>query len=419
MKWLEWFIARRYLASRKKGRFLSLITLIAVGGVGLGVMALITVIAVMTGLQTDLQSKILGSNPHIYVFELGASRGFRLGDWRRVTARVSNVPGVVSAEPFIMTNVAAIVGQGDYVMPGRLFGIDPQSASEPLTVVERDIRDGKLSFGPTQTGLPGLILGVDLAKSLNVLPGDSITIASFENIHMDPVTAYPTPVVRTFEVANTIRTGMYEYDNQNMYVELSVAQDLLGLTADTVSGVAANVVDAYDAATVAASIDDELKSPYYTNTWIQLNSSLFSALKLEKLAMALILFMIVLVAAFNIVSTLIMVVTDKTREIGILKSMGLTNRGVLRVFILQGVTIGLIGTALGALGGIGLVFALDRGGLIKLPADVYFVDTLPVKLDGLDFLLIVLVSVVIAFVATIYPARQASKLLPVEAIRHD
>jgi lipoprotein-releasing system permease protein len=419
MKRLEWYIARRYLASRKKGRFLSLITLIATGGVGLGVMALITVIAVMTGLQRDLQSKILGSNPHIYVFELGASRGFRLGDWRRVHQRVAGVDGVVAAEPFIMTNVAAIVGNGEYVMPGRLFGIDPTIAATPLTVVEQQIRDSTLSFGPTKTGLPGVILGVDLARSLNVLPGDTLRIASFENIHMDPVSATPIPKIGTFEVANTIRTGMYEYDNQNMYVELAGAQDLLDMAGDTVSGVAVNIADPYQADVVARRIDDVLRSPYYTNTWIQLNQSLFSALKLEKLAMAVILFMIVLVAAFNIVSTLIMVVTDKTREIGILKSMGLTNRGVLRVFIMQGVAIGMIGTALGAIGGMGLVILLDRGGLIKLPADVYFVDTLPVKLDPFDFLLIVVISVVIAFVATIYPARQASRLLPVEAIRHD
>lgn len=417
MKRLEWFIARRYLASRRKGRFLSLITLIAVGGVGLGVMALITVIGVMTGLQRDLQEKILGSNPHVYVFEQG--RGFRLGDWRRVLGRVVTTSDVVTAEPFIMTNVAIVLADQSYLRPGTLYGIDPSLPQEPLTVVEREIREGTLSLGPTGSGLPAILVGSGLAQALTVLPGDSVLVASFENIRYDPITANPMPVMRWFEVSNTFRTGMYEYDNQNMYVRLEAAQDLLNLPADTVSGIAVNLDSPWDADRVAGILATELGRPYWISTWTELNASLFSALKLEKLAMAVILFMIVLVAAFNIVSTLIMVVADKTREIGILKSMGMTRKVVLRIFMLQGVTIGLIGTALGALGGIGLVAALDRYELIKLPGDVYFVDTLPVALEPFDFALIVAASVLIAFTATIYPARQASRLLPVDAIRHE
>jgi len=417
MRRLEWYIARRYLASRRKGRFLSLITLIAVGGVGLGVMALITVIGVMTGLQRDLQAKILGSNPHVYVFEQG--RGFRLGDWRRVLGRVSAADDVVAAEPFIMTNVAIVLADQSYLRPGTLYGIDPLIAAEPLTVVERQVRNGELSLDPTASGLPPILVGSGLAQALTVLPGDSVLVASFENIRYDPVTASPIPVMRWFEVTNTFRTGMYEYDNQNMYVPLSAAQDLLNLPEDTVSGIAVNLASPWDADRVANTLAADLGRPYWISTWTELNASLFSALKLEKLAMAVILFMIVLVAAFNIVSTLIMVVTDKTREIGILKSMGMTKRAVLRIFMMQGITIGLIGTALGALGGMALVAALDRYELIKLPGDVYFVDTLPVALEPLDFALIVVLSVLIAFAATIYPARQASRLLPVEAIRHE
>jgi lipoprotein-releasing system permease protein len=212
---------------------------------------------------------------------------------------------------------------------------------------------------------------------------------------------------------------MYDYDNQNMYVPLAAAQDLMGFPSDTVSGIAVNLADAWDANRVADELAVGLGLPYYPMTWMELNRSLFSALKLEKLAMAIILSLIVLVAAFNIVSTLIMVVADKTREIGILKSMGLTRRAVLRIFMLQGVAIGLIGTVIGALGGLGLVYVLDRYELIELPGDVYFVESLPVALDPVDFALIVTLSVLVAFVATIYPARQASRLLPVEAIRHE
>jgi lipoprotein-releasing system permease protein len=212
---------------------------------------------------------------------------------------------------------------------------------------------------------------------------------------------------------------MYEYDSQNMYVQLTAVQDLLSLDSTTVSGIAVNVVDPWQADGVASRLHARLSFPYYTNDWQELNASLFSALKLEKLAMALILFLIVLVAAFNIISTLIMVVADKTREIGILKSMGLTRASVLRIFVLQGLVIGLIGTALGTAGGLLLVTLLDTYQFITLPGDVYFIDRLPVALDPFDVVWIIGASILIAFVATIYPARQASKLMPVEAIRHD
>jgi len=413
---LEWYIARRYLSSRRKGRFLSLITLIAVGGVGLGVMALITVIGVMTGLQEDLQAKILGSNPHVYVFQQGM--GFRFGEWRRVLARVNEEAGVTAAEPFIMSNVVIIVDQ-NFVKAGTLYGVDPSISTVPLTETESQIRSGELPFETGRTGLPPILLGKGLAQTLTALPGDTLRVAALENIRTDPVNGTPLPSIRWFEVAGTFETGMYEYDNQNMYVPLAAAQDLMGFPSDTVSGLAVNLSSPWNADHVARALESDLGLPYYTMTWTELNRSLFSALKLEKLAMTVILFLIVLVAAFNIVSTLIMVVADKTREIGILKSMGLTRRKVLRIFMLQGVAIGVIGTVMGVIGGLSLVFVLDHYQLIQLPGDVYFVETLPVALDPLDFALIVAASILIAFAATIYPARQASRLLPVEAIRHE
>ncbi|MGD8277801.1 MAG: FtsX-like permease family protein [Gemmatimonadota bacterium] len=416
MKRLEWYIARRYLASRRRGRFLSLITLIAIGGVFLGVMSLITVIGVMTGLQEDLRSKILGSNPHIYVFDSG--RDLRLGHWRSVLPRVQGAEGVVAAEPYVMTAVGVVPKDVHYFKTGNLLGFDPSFSPEPLTVIERELRAGTVAFGPTVSGLPGAIVGSGLANNMGLLPGDTIIVISGENIRFDPL-GNPVPETAELEVVSTFRTGMYEYDESNIYVEMATAQDLLGLPPDTVTGIWVNIRDPMQAPEVADRLALDLGHQYFIDNWINLNGSLFSALKLEKMAMAVILFMIVLVAAFNIVSTLVMVVADKTREIGILKGMGLTNRAVLRIFILQGVTIGLIGTALGALGGLGLTTVLDRYGLIKLPGDVYFIETLPVALEPTDFIMIVTISVVIAFVATIYPARQASKLLPVEAIRHE
>ena len=415
MKQLEWFIARRYLGGRKRGRFLSLITLIAVGGIFVGVMALITVIAVMTGLQRDLQSKILGSNPHIYVFEQTGS-GFRMNSWRSVLAQVRSTPGVVAAQPFIMTQVGIMRGQ--YAVAGQILGIDPSIGGPPMTDVERKIRNGEYKFGPaTRSGEPAVLVGRRLADKLSIMAGDVITVGSFENIHETPTGLMPA--IRKYEVTDVFTTGMYEYDSQNMYVRLSAVQDLLSLDSTTVSGIAVNVEDPWRADEVSARLHARLSFPYYTNDWQELNQSLFSALKLEKLAMALILFLIVLVAAFNIISTLIMVVADKTREIGILKSMGLTRASVLRIFVLQGLAIGLIGTALGTVGGLVLVMLLDRYQFITLPGDVYFIDRLPVALDPLDVVWIIGASIVIAFVATIYPARQASRLMPVEAIRHD
>jgi lipoprotein-releasing system permease protein len=414
LKRLEWYIARRYLGGRKRGRFLSLITVIAVGGIFVGVMALITVIAVMTGLQRDLQSKILGSNPHIYVFEQTGS-GFRMNNWPRVLEKVRATPGVVASQPFIMTQVGIV--RGNYGVAGQLLGIDPSVSSGPMTEIERQIQKGDLTFGPTRSGEAGLLVGRRLADKLSVLPGDVITLAAFENIQDTPTG--PMPPIRKFEVTGIFTTGMFEYDSQNMYALMPAVQDLLSLDSTTVSGIAVNVEDAWNADEVSDSLHSRLSFPYYTNDWKELNASLFSALKLEKLAMALILFLIVLVAAFNIISTLIMVVADKTREIGILKSMGLTSGSVLRVFVLQGLAIGLIGTALGLGGGLALVALLAKYEFITLPGDVYFIDRLPVALDVFDVLWIVGASVVIAFAATIYPARQASKLMPVEAIRHD
>ncbi len=416
MKRLEWYIARRYLASRKRGRFLSLITLIAIGGVFLGVMALITVIGVMSGLQQDLRSKILGSNPHIYVFDNG--RSLRLGDWRAVLPRVQRIDDVVAAEPFIMTSVMVVPLGVPFPQPANLLGFDPSFSAEPMTVFEKAYRAGTVAFGPTVSGLPGAVVGSGLANRQNLLPGDTIIIVSGENIKFDAL-GNIVPRYRQLEVVSTFRTGMYEYDNQNVYVEMATAQDVLGIPADTVSGLWVNIKNPMNAPKVADQIALDLGHQYFIDNWINLNGSLFSALKLEKMAMAVILFMIVLVAAFNIVSTLVMVVADKTREIGILKGMGLTNRAVLRIFIMQGVTIGVVGTALGALGGLALTTVLDRYGLIKLPGDVYFIETLPVALELKDFIMIVTISVAIAFVATIYPARQASRLLPVEAIRHE
>ena len=412
---LSWYIARRNLAAKRRGRFLSLITWISVGGIAVGVAALIVVIAVMTGLQQDLHERILGSNPHVYVFEQG--RGFRMGEWRPVLEQVREVDGVANAAPFIMTQVAAMVGE--YAQPGVLYGIEPTGDHEPMTDVERRLRAGEMTLGPTTSGHPGLLMGSRLADKLGVNPGEVITLISLENAPRTGPMGEMVPIMRPFEIMDTFTTGMYEYDTQNMYSDLPAAQNLLGLDSTTVSGIAVNLTDPWDSPAVGAELAGTLGFPYWTNDWMTLNRSLFSALKLEKLMMGIILFLIVIVAAFNIISTLIMVVTDKTREIGIMKAMGVTDGVILRVFMLQGLAIGLLGTAIGAPIGFLIVWLQKTYGLVRLQPDVYFIDTLPVVLDPLDVFVIVSISVLISFAATVYPARQASKLQPVESISHD
>jgi len=417
---LHWYIARHYLgSSRGRGRgLLSLITWIALGGVTVGVMALVVVIAVMTGMQEDLRGKILESTPHVIVLEQSSS--LRVLDWRTVLDSVVAVDGIVGAAPFALSQVSIVrrSASGQYSQPANLYGVAIDTTLAAPTDMERSIIDGALDLQPPESGLPPLLVGRLLADRMQVFPGDSLILMSLENLNRDVFGAF-TPTLRQFEVTGTFTTGMYDYDLQNVYTTLEAAQDLIGLEPGTASGIGVRTSDPERAPEIAVELGDRLGYPYYVESWVSINRALFSALRLEKLAMGVILFLIVLVAAFNIVSTLVMVVSDRTREIGILKAMGMTRKGILGVFVLQGAWIGVVGTGLGTGGGLLLAWLLDRYEIIKIPPDVYFVDHLPVSLRVTDVLLIVVASVAVAFLATIYPARQASRLEPVDAIRHD
>jgi lipoprotein-releasing system permease protein len=416
MRGLDWYIAKRYLASRKRGRLLSLITWIALGGVTVGVTALIVVIGVMTGMQEDLRAKILGSTPHVLVLEQGTA--LRMRSWRTVLDSVRSTPGVVAAAPFLLSQVTIRRQGQEYAQSADLYGVSTDAMLGTVTDMEAQIRSGVHSLETPASGLAPVLLGTEIAERMQIFAGDTIVVVSLENLRPDMLGGL-TPTLRLFEVTGTFTTGMYDYDTKNLYTTIAAAQDLLGLPDTVVAGIGVRTEDPDQAGVVGETLYEKLGFPYAVESWMTTNSALFSALKLEKLAMGVILFLIVLVAALNIISTLVMVVADRTREIGILKAMGMTSQGILRVFVLQGAWIGLIGTALGTLFGVILCVVLDRTQLIKIPPDVYFVDHLPVQLDPLDVGLIVLASIVVAFAATVYPSLQAAGLQPVEAIRHD
>jgi lipoprotein-releasing system permease protein len=406
---LEFYLASRYLSARSSSRFLNLITIIAIGGICVGVMALIVVVGVMSGLQREVRDRILGTNPHIMVLTFG--EGLRMDGWEEPLRRLRADPEVTAAEPFIYSE-ALVYQDINYQQGLALRGI----TSEATSRLREQLARGSWQFDASESALPGIVLGFRLADRLLVTSGDTVSLVSGHGAELTP--AGFIPKFKKYEVVGTFRSGMFEYDNQMGYVSLASAQDLLGLDS-AVTGLAVLVNDPWNADAIARRLEAKLGFPYAVRDWKNMNEGLFSALKLEKMGMALVLALIVLVAAFNIVSTLIMVVADKTREIGILRSMGMTAGRILRVFILQGLIIGVAGTTLGLVGGLGLSWAIDYFGLISLPGDVYIISRIPITLSVSDVALIALLSVLISFAATIYPSRQAARLMPVEAIRHE
>jgi lipoprotein-releasing system permease protein len=413
---LELSIAWRYLRSRRGSRLLSFISVIAVAGVVVGVSALIVIIGVMNGLQTDLREKILVGSPDVRVLTFG--EGLRMDDWRATLARVRAVPGVVDAAPFVISQGLATLGNG-YTEAVSVSGIVPGDSGSPQVTTIRDhAREGDFSFRDAEGGTRGAVVGHLLAQRLSAYPGSRLTIVTASGGATSPILGGFVPRFFEFEVTGVFETGMYEYDNNYVYVELGAAQEFAAL--DTaVTGIEVRTTDRWAAPDVAARIDTTLGFPYRTVDWQLQNSSLFRALKLEKLGMAVILTLIIIVAAFNIVSTLTMVVRDKTREIGILKAMGMRPDAIRRIFLLQGAFIGIVGTGLGLLVGVVTGVALERWKLIALDPSVYFIDHLPVQLQVGDVALIVGLSVAVAILATLHPAGSAARLYPIEAIRSE
>lgn len=412
---VEWRIARRWLRSRRRARA-SLNTVIAIGGVAVGVAALVVVLGVMNGLRNDLRERILVASPHLRVLTYGA--GLRLDDWEAVAAKVATDPAVAAVAPEVITQSVVTAGR-DYAEGVNVLGMEADTGASSVTSFPRAITRGDLGFRATAADVDGgVLLGHRLATRLSAFPGDVITLVSPEPPRRNAALGVAVPKYYRFQVTGLFDTGMYQYDNQFIVMERATAQRFAGLGA-AVTGLAVRLRDPDAATAVGARLEERLGYPYRALDWQSQNASLFSALELEKLAMGLIIFFIMLVAAFNIVGTLTMLVREKTKEIGILQAMGLRPEAVGRIFLLQGLLIGVTGTAIGAAIGLGVAYVVDASGWIRINPAVYFIDHLPVQVELPDVAIVTVASVLLALAATVHPSRQAAALTPVDAIRHE
>jgi len=407
----EFFIGRRYLRAKRKQAFISLITILSTAGIALGVMALIVVIAVMSGFESDLKSRILGGQSHIVLMRHGGP----FTDYIEILKELEKIDGVISATPVIYTQI--MLRASSKVSGAVLRGIDPESAGRVIKTLDKiSFQNPKPGVGESaDNDVPGIVLGKELANNLGVGKGDTVYLISPRGM-ISPIGHLPA--MKRFRLTGFFESGMYDYDGSFAYINIEQAQKILRM-GNSVSGIEIRVSNIYKAREISQKIVSDLGFPFWARDWMQMNQNLFTALKLEKTVMFIILTLIVLVAAFNIASTLIMMVMEKTRDIAILKAMGATDKSIKKIFVFKGMVIGTLGTILGVLSGSVLCTILKHYKIAELTGDIYYFTTkLPVRLEFFDVFIIVSAALVICFLATIYPARQASKLDPVEAIRY-
>jgi lipoprotein-releasing system permease protein len=403
----ELFVALRYLLARRKQAFISLISLISVLGVMVGVMALLIALALMTGLQGELRDRIVGSAAHVYVMKAGG-----ITDPQAEVRTMLTVPRVTGAAP-IVQGKALLTSDGGGEAFIEVKGVVPEQ-EKTVTQIEKAMLSGgldALNTAPAET--PAILLGKDLATQLHVAVGDTVRLITQEGT-LTPFGPMMRP--RLFKVAGTFSLGLFEYDSGYGFVRLDVAERVLGRTQPDF--IELRLDDMFAAQAVADSIPTRLGADYMAQDWADLNGALFSALWLEKMAISITIGLIVMVAALNIVASLVLLVMEKSRDIAILKTMGSSAASIRRIFMLQGLIIGLLGTLGGAIAGYALIYVLDTYKLIHVPIEVYQISYVPFTLQPLDFLIVIASAVVICFVATIYPSRQASKLDPAQALRY-
>ena len=401
-------VALRYLLAKRRQVFISVISLVSTLGVTVGVAALVISMALMTGLQGELQDKILGSSAHVFVFKPTTG----IDDYHAEVAKIRAVPGVIGAAPAVMGK-AMITGLNiDFV---AVKGVDPQL--EPsVTDLTGTLTDGRLSdlVPASEDDLPGIVLGKDLAGRVGAMVGDTITLTTPEG-SLTPMGVMPRQ--RRFKLVGTFRLGLYDVDSTTGLVALEPGMRLAGV--DKVEHIEVKIADIYNAPQLADRMAADFGPDYVTQDWTDINQQLYSALMLEKIGMGIGIGLIVMVAALNIIASLILLVMEKTRDIAILKTMGASKRSIMLVFLLQGTIIGVIGTALGALAGTAIATIADRYRLISIPSDVYQVSYLPFKVLPGDLVSVIIGAVVVCFVATLYPSRQAAKLDPAQALRYE
>lgn len=424
----ELFISRRYLRAKRKQVFVSVITFISILGIFLGVAALIIVLAVMNGFEEDLRTKILGIKSHI---ELTTDMTGPMKDYQQVRQRIAGIEGVVATTPFIYSQ--AMLRNGNGVSGVVIRGLDTQSAFQVIHLGK--IREGSIEhlnaipkeilsrLAAEGTQPEGIVIGREMARNMGIVLYDTITIISPVSI-ATPMGMVPR--MEKFVVVGIFESGFYEYDSTLAYLSLKNCQNFMQM-GDAVSGIDIKVNDIYKADVIAKKIQSQLGFPFWAQNWMQMNKNLFSALKLEKRVMFIILSLIVLVAAFNIISALIMIVMEKNKDIAILKSMGATQQSIMKIFIYQGLIIGVIGTTLGCIAGLAVAFNLQEVSLLVekifhfkfLPGDVYYLSELPSKVNYSDVVIIVIGTLLICFLSTIYPSLRASRTDPAEALRYE
>ncbi len=421
----EIFVGLRYLRAKRRNRTISLNTFVSITGITLGVAALIGTVGIMTGFKEDIQAKILGTTAHIIVQERMKDG---MADYDTVTAQAQTVPDVIAATPFVLKQVMLTSPSG--VQGVVLRGIDPQR-EDKVTELAKNLSAGALADlskpvrvkqapldnpnGPlVEVEKPGIILGKELATRLGAFMGDTINVVSPP---VGPISAIGmVPKIRTYAVAGIFQSGMYEYDSSLAYIDLAEAQKFFSL-GNAVTGVEIKVADVFRADQIARSVEHSLGFAYAARDWMQMNRNLFSALKLEKTMMFLLLVLITIVASFNIVSTLTMIVTEKQKEIAILKAMGATSTSIRRIFMLNGLIIGLTGTAIGIPLGYAFLWLIQT--FWTFDQTVYYISKIPVHVTAADVLLVAGSAILISFAATLVPSRQAAKLEPVAALRYE
>jgi lipoprotein-releasing system permease protein len=408
------FIARRYLMAQRKQAIIYIISLTSVLGVIVGVASLVVVLALMTGFQEKIRSKILGANAHLTLLSGWAGRP--VDDWERAVGRVRGLDQIVAAAPVVFEKGMALSQFNRAGVAVMIKGIDvvaSRMVSEIAAQVDTDI--GELA-SPGERGRDRAILGKDLALGLGVSRGDVIRII-IAQANVSPLLMVPKS--REFEVAGIADAGFYDYDSSRVYLSLETAQRFIGLSPWQASAIEARVDREDRIQEVASEIQEELGDEFYVNDLVRMNKTFFSALRLEKLAMSIAIGLIILVAALNIVSVLVLMVMEKVRDIGVLSAMGATSVGIRRVFLLQGLIIASLGTLVGAGLGVALAWVLDRYRLLTLPADVYFIPYVPFHVRPLDVLGVIVLTIAVAFLATLYPSWRASRLDPSEALRYE